>query len=68
MDKAIKKILKLIQILMKIQMRKKINSILGIMENNLKILKIFIKNISLLLMNNKLNKKRKIQAKQLQII
>jgi hypothetical protein len=68
MDKASKKILKLIQILMKIQMHKKINSVLGIMENNLKIQKILIKNMNLFLMNNKLNRKVKIQTKQLQII
>jgi hypothetical protein len=65
MDKASKKILKLIQILMKIQMHKKINSVLGIMENNLKIQKILIKNMNLFLMNNKLNRKVKIQIKQL---
>jgi hypothetical protein len=68
MDKASKKILKLIQILMKIQMHPKINSVLGIMENNLKIQKILIKNMNLFLMNNKLNRKVKIQVKQLQII
>lgn len=65
MDKASKKILKLIQILMKIQRHKKINSVLGIMENNLKIQKILIKNMNLFLMNNKLNRKVKIQIKQL---